>query len=98
MNESDQPIEKQFREMRVQDEQLKVPEFEELYPKKSKRLSLWFPVSTAAAFALLVVIWSSLGTSGEDNIQIEIQSEVPKEPAKENSIYAWEEPTNSLLD
>jgi hypothetical protein len=97
-----------FAEMRIKDEQVPIPEFNELITKRSRSRNLFIPLGVAASVTLLIGIYFYFGADKESVIsqQTELTIILVTEKngytqsliSNESSIDAWQSPSDFLID
>ena len=107
MNKLDDDIDYFFKEMRKQDDQVLIPEFEDLIEKKqhSKRRYI-IPLGVAASILMLLIFYfsieriSDMPKSEELVIIVSEKEELSTESllVSESTIDSWESPSSSLID
>ena len=96
-----------FREMRKADDQVLIPEFEDLVEKKQRSIrSYIIPLGVAASILMLLIFYlridkiSDMPKSGELVIIVSEKEELSTGSllTSENTIDSWESPSSSLID
>lgn len=104
MSTEHQEIKSFFEEMRKEDLKNKIPEFEDMFPKKRpSSLRYIIPVSIAASLILGFSIWTKTPETviPEDELVIAIENaDTTTETllTKETSVFSWESSTASLIN
>ena len=107
MKDSNRELEEFFSKMKNADQGMKVPEFEELFPKRKAKLGkLLIPMSIAASI-LLALSFYVLNIEKPDQLhQEDLVITIGQEETSSTSILIpengsidqWESPTNSLIE
>ena len=107
MNRSDKDINDFFANLSKEDSELSIPEFEEIYPQKSRfGRRIIFPVGIAASVLILLGLFFFRVQErdiGESEAVIIVLSEQEESNTRslmegEEMIDTWESPTSSLID
>ena len=107
MNRSDNDIKDFFAALSKADSEIKVPKFEELYPRKSRfGRRIIIPIGIAASVLILLGIFFFLGQKQEieaPGAVVIVLSEDQENGTRslmevEEMINSWESPTSSLID
>lgn len=107
MNKSDDDIKDFFVEMRKADDQVWIPEFEELKEKKRHSGRRYFiPMGVAASILILLSLYfniekkTDMPKNGELVIILSDEEQMNTRSllARESTIDSWESPSGSLID
>lgn len=106
MNRSDEDIKEFFAEMRNDDHNISVPEFDDIKKSHQPKRRFLLPLGIAASLLLLVSVYFILDQEQDQSQTVELIISLGKEETintqqlitKESAIDAWTSPTNSLID